>query len=192
MNEERMNEDYATENGSGSEAVVEAPEEKSIEAPAGSTDGSRNFPEITIKFGKGLCGDPFTAKDGKAYVEIKIPNVDPGDHRPWESFILPAKRVHENKFGKGLWAKIPENGSTTLSRPQYQGKNEQGVPVWHYEKRNVTNQELKALVESYKTKNRSRESVTGSLKKGKEIAEKEEEAKSDEFHKVIGDELPFR
>ena len=56
----------------------------------------------------------------------------------------------------------------------------------------MTNQELKALVESYKTKNRSRESVTGSLKKGKEIAEKEAEAKSDEFHKVIGDELPFR
>ena len=192
MNEEKMNENYETEYGNGSGAVMEAPEEKSTEAPAGNTEGSRNFPEITIKFGKGLCGDPFTAKDGKAYVEIKISNVDPGDHRPWESFILPAKRVHENKFGKGLWAKIPENGSTTLSRPQYQGKNEQGVPVWHYEKRNVTNQELKALVESYKTRNRDRESVTGSLKKGKEMLEKEAEAKNDDFHKVIGDDLPFR
>lgn len=180
-----MNENYQAEENDRSGAM----EGKSAKAPARSTDGSRNFPEITIKFGKGLCGEPFTARDGKDYVEIKIPNVDPEDHRPWESFILPAKAVHENKYGKGLWAKIPENGHTNLRRPMNAGKDELGRNIWRYEKRNVTNQELKALVESYKVRNR--ESVTDSLKRGKELAEKAAE-KGDHFHKALDRELPFR
>lgn len=30
--------------------------------------------EVTIKFGKGLMGEPFLSKAGKQLVEIKIPN----------------------------------------------------------------------------------------------------------------------
>ena len=33
--------------------------------------------EITIKFAKGLCSEPFTSKAGKEYVRIQIPNADP-------------------------------------------------------------------------------------------------------------------
>ena len=29
--------------------------------------------EVTIKFGRGLIGDPFTSKNGKELVEVKIP-----------------------------------------------------------------------------------------------------------------------
>jgi hypothetical protein len=135
--------------------------------PASSEGSRKEVAEISIHFGKGLCGEPFHARDGKTYMEIKIPNGDPGDSRPWESFILPEKSVHENKFGKGLWAKLPEDGHTTLRRPVPAGKDEQGKTIWKYEKRSVSNAELKNLVEFYKTRDHERESVTESLKKGK-------------------------
>lgn len=35
--------------------------------------------EITIKTAKGLVGEPFKAKDGKEYCEVKIPNKDEND-----------------------------------------------------------------------------------------------------------------
>lgn len=38
--------------------------------------------EVTIKFGKGLVGEPFTSKSGKELVEISIPNPDKSDTRP--------------------------------------------------------------------------------------------------------------
>lgn len=162
-------------------------QEKPVTDKAGPEKRWKDIPEITLHFGKGLCGEPFSARDGKTYVEIKVPNADPDDKRPWESFILPEKSVHENKFGKGLWAKIPENGHTTLRRPVNVGKNEQGRNVWKYEKRNVTNSDLKNIVEFYKTKDHGRESVTESLKKGKEEASKVNE-KSD----GIREDMPFR
>lgn len=62
--------------------------------------------EVTIKFGKGLMGEPFTSKNGKELVEIKIPNADHSDSRPWESFVVPANFVHENQYGKGMWMKF--------------------------------------------------------------------------------------
>ena len=52
----------------------------------------------------------------KEYMRILIPNQDKGDHTPWASFVLPAKSVHENKYGKGLWAKIPADGTTTVTK----------------------------------------------------------------------------
>ena len=61
--------------------------------------------ELTIKFGKGLVGKPFTAKTGKECVSIKIPNPDPADKTPWESIVVGANHVHEDKFGKGMWMK---------------------------------------------------------------------------------------
>ena len=56
--------------------------------------------EITIKFGKGLVSEPFTSKAGKELVEVKIPNPDPADKRPWESFVISPKMIHDNQFGK--------------------------------------------------------------------------------------------
>ena len=53
----------------------------------------------------------------KEYMRIQIPNQDQGDHTPWASFVLPAKSVHENQYGKGLWAKIPADGTTTVTKP---------------------------------------------------------------------------
>ena len=72
--------------------------------------------EVTIKFGRGLVGDPFTSKSGKELVEVKIPNPDQSDSRPWESFVISPKMIHDNKFGKGVWMKLPEDGTTRLSR----------------------------------------------------------------------------
>lgn len=57
--------------------------------------------EVTIKFGKGLA-EPFTSKEGKEFLRITVPNQDPADKTPWASFVLPAKAVHENQYGKGL------------------------------------------------------------------------------------------
>lgn len=70
--------------------------------------------EVTIKFGKGLMGEPFTSKSGKELVEVKIPNVDPNDHRPWESFVVPASFIHDNQYGKGVWMKLLEDGTTVF------------------------------------------------------------------------------
>lgn len=56
----------------------------------------------------------------------------------------------EMKEGKGLWAKIPADGSTTLTRPYLAGQNEDGKNIWKDEKTTVNNQELKSIVEFYK------------------------------------------
>ena len=52
--------------------------------------------EVTIKFGKGLVGEPFTSKSGKELVEVSIPNPDKSDTRPWESFVISPKMIHDN------------------------------------------------------------------------------------------------
>ena len=71
--------------------------------------------EVTIKFGKGLVGEPFISKSGNELVEVKIPNADKDDHTPWASFVVSPKLIHDNKFGKGVWMKIAEDGSTRIS-----------------------------------------------------------------------------
>ena len=113
-------------------------------------DEKKNFEELTIKFGKGLAED-FTGKDGTAYKRILIPNRDPDDHSPWASFVLPAKAVHENQFGKGLWAKIPAEGHTTVTKPE-RTDGVDGEIIWENRKESVPNTELKEMVESYKTR----------------------------------------
>ncbi len=116
--------------------------------------GFADVPEVAIKFGKGLVGDTFISKAGKELVEIKIPNADANDHRPWESFVVSPKMVHDNKFGKGVWMKLPEDGTTKVSRPVLQGQDENGKNIWGNESRTVSNTELKAMMESYKEKSR--------------------------------------
>ena len=80
--------------------------------------------ELIIKFGKGLVGKPFMAKTGKECVGIKIPNADPADKTPWESIVVGANRVHEDKFGKGMWMKLPVDGQTRVSRSVITGQDE--------------------------------------------------------------------
>ena len=110
--------------------------------------------EVNIKFGKGLVGEPFTSKSGKELVEVLIPNPDKTDDRPWESFVISPKMIHDNKFGKGVWMKLPENETTRLSRSVRTGVDDSGKTIWNRETREVTNTELKALMESYKEKSR--------------------------------------
>ena len=129
--------------------------------------------EVSIKFGKGLVGEPFMSRSGKEMVEIKIPNQNPGDSRPWESFVLPKNFVHDNKFGKGVWTKLPEDGTTKLMRSVNVG--EPGAQaVWKQESREVSNVELKSMMEAYKNK----DSVLGNLKEQKEAAADSKEVKA--------------
>lgn len=143
---------------------------------------------ITIKFGKGLVGEPFTAKSGKEFVEVLIPNSDAEDKRPWRTFVLEAKDVHVNKFGKGLWAKIPANGYTTVQRSVLTGEVN-GVKQWGSEKETVTNAELKKLVEYYKE--RPRNSVRSQLDANKETAAKENAGRAAGRTLSSNEELPF-
>lgn len=140
------------------------------EAEAAMAAGEFDIPEppqeVTIKFGKGLVGDPFTSKSGKELVEVTIPNVDPADKRAWETFVVPANRVHNNKYGKGVWMKLPENGTTRLSRSVRTGVGEDGKPIWGRDTREVSNTELKSLLEAYK----ERDSVLGKLAEKKKAA----------------------
>lgn len=147
----------------------------------------KDRPEVTIKFGKGLMEEPFTSKAGKQLVEIKIPNPDKSDHRPWESFVVPANFVHENQYGKGMWMKLPEDGTTKLSRGVVTGKDADGKNIWGKETRTVSNKELKALVEAYK--DRSRGSVLDDLSGRKSDAGSRPAPAHSAKHR---DDLPFR
>ena len=51
---------------------------------------------------------------------------------------------------KGLWAKIPAYGHTTLTKPYLAGQSEDGKNIWKDEKTTVINRELKSMVEFYK------------------------------------------
>ena len=132
--------------------------------------------EITLKFGKGCLGDEFQGKDGNTYREVLVPNVDSEDKRPWQTFVVKANQVHENQFGKGMWCKLPAEGHTTLRRSMRTGEDEAGKPLWETVKTQVSNKELKAMVENYKTKDRV------SMKE--KLAEKKEELKKPDEKKA--------
>ena len=106
--------------------------------------------EVTIKFGKGLVGEPFTSKGGHQLVEVKIPNLDPADKTPWASFVISPKMIHDNKFGKGVWMKLPEDGTTKVSKPIFIGTKPDGKNVWERDVRDVPNTELKTMMENQK------------------------------------------
>ena len=126
-------------------------DEKTMDQAVDTAKETAQREEVTIKFGKGLA-EPFTSKDGKEFTRITIPNQDPADKTPWASFVLPAKAVHENQYGKGLWAKIPADGTTVVTKPTLQGQDDQGKNIWQDVKTDVPNRDLKAMVESYKTR----------------------------------------
>ena len=131
--------------------VREAEEQMAKEAQEGKTAASGQREEVSIKFGKGLA-EPFTSKDGREFTRIRIPNQDPKDKTPWASFVLPSKSVHENQYGKGLWAKIQADGTTVVTKPTLKGQDDKGRNIWDNVKTNVSNRELKSMVEAYKTR----------------------------------------
>ena len=109
----------------------------------------QKVPMIKITFSRKLAR-PFTSKGGKEMVAISIPNQDAEDKRPWEEFVLPIQMLHSDHYGsKTLWAKIPEDGSTTLTRSI---KPAEDGGSWTREERTVDNKTLKSMVEAYKLK----------------------------------------
>ena len=66
--------------------------------------------------------------------------------------------------------KLPEDGTTRVSKPIFIGTRPDGKNVWERDVRDVPNPELKAMMEAYK--NRDRASVLGALKDKKVEAEK--------------------
>lgn len=115
----------------------------------------KEFKEITLKFGKGLVGETFQGKDGKDYKQISIPNQDQSDKSPWASFVVRANAVHEDQFGKGMWVKLPAEGSTTVRKDNVVGQDEAGKNVYETTKTKVPNRELKSMVEFYKNNDRN-------------------------------------
>ncbi len=124
--------------------------------------------EVAIKFGKGLVGEPFTSKSGRELVEVRIPNADREDHTPWASFVISPKMIHDNKFGKGVWMKLPEDGTTRVSKAVADGTREDGKTNWRRDVREVPNTELKEMLEAYKTREKS--SLLGNLDEKKQEA----------------------
>ena len=115
-----------------------------------AADAEQKYVEtIKITFSRKLAR-PFTTKNGKEMVAISIPNEDPADKRAWEEFVLPIQMLHSDHYGsKSLWAKIPADGTTVLSRSE-KPSAENGE--WVRSERTVDNKTLKSMVEAYKLK----------------------------------------
>ena len=126
-------------------------------------EARENVREVSIHFARGLA-KPVTLADGREMMRVSIPNIDSGDKSPWAYFLLPANIVHENQYGKGLWAKIRADGSTLISKPIPE-RREGDRTIWGCDQVRISNEELKAVVESYKTKERP--SVLDQLGKAK-------------------------
>ncbi|MEE8886121.1 MAG: hypothetical protein SOI56_06065 [Eubacteriales bacterium] len=145
-------------------------------ASNGMKPNGKEKKEVTIKFGKGLVGEPFTSKNGKQLVEVKIPNTDPDDKTPWASFVISPKMIHDNKFGKGVWMKLPEDGQTRIRKSVMTGIDETGKKTWEDTYKEIPNTELKAMMESYKTRDKEKDSVLGALQEEKDLAVKKPES----------------
>lgn len=145
--------------------------------------------EITLKFGKGCVGEAFDGKDGNSYKQILIPNKDADDHSPWATFVVRANAVHEDKFGKGMWIKLPAEGSTTVRKSKEIGQDENGKRLFETDKFKVTNAELKGMVEFYKANDKAdrledkpKTSLKNKVEKNKEtVAAKNNKNKSKEI-----------
>ena len=103
--------------------------------------------EVALHFGKGFC-QFFTSKKGDEMARIRIPNTS---YETWPSFVVPARIVHDNRYGKGLWLKLPANGKTMLTISK-RTRQKDGSEKWESKSLEVSNRELKEMVESYKDK----------------------------------------
>lgn len=147
--------------------------------------GMEETEEVTIKFGKGLVGEPFTSKKGTTLVEVKIPNADEADKTPWASFVISPKMIHDNKFGKGIWMKLPKDDMIRIGKPVLEGQTPEGKNIWKRDYKQVSAAELKAMMETYK--NKEKNSVLGELEEKKDAAAKQPKktkTKTAEKHKA--------
>ena len=131
------------------------------------TAANQQRKEITVKFGKGLVSEPFTAKTGRECVSIAVPNTDPGDKRPWAQIIVPSNHVHENMFGKGMWMKLPAEGETKLYRSEVTGQSANGKKTYSNSFEMVPNTKIKDMLESYKNRNIDHDKAVPSVPKAK-------------------------
>ena len=118
--------------------------------------------EITVKFGKGLLGTPFTAKTGRECFGISVPNMDPADKNPWGKIVVPTNHVHENQFGEGMWMKLPADGQTKMYRSVITGDTPDGKHTYANTTEMVPNRQIKAMMDNYRT--RTNEQDKGSMR----------------------------
>jgi len=123
------------------------------------------YEEITIKFSDKLVGEPFRGNDGNEYQEISIPNRDAEDKSPWATFVLKSNQIHEDKYGSGMWAKIPSEGSTTIRKDFVTGEKD-GKKLYDTEERKVPNSELKEMLTPNREKEKQVDTITIKMAKG--------------------------
>ena len=90
------------------------------------TSPKKEFKEITMKFGKGCVGEEFQGKDGISTRKYSFPIPIRMITDRGRLFVVKANHVHEDKFGKGMWIKLPAEGHTTLRRPVVVGEKPDG------------------------------------------------------------------
>ena len=140
------------------------------------TDSKPDYKEITLKFTKGLVGDEFKAKDGNTYREIKIPNKDPNDNRPWLSFVARSNRIQEDQFRKGgMWLKLPAEGHTTVKRDIIVGERPDGKYDWKREMEQLPNKEIKKMLDDARPRSSFKD----------KLSEKQAEVRANEASKAI-------
>lgn len=129
------------------------------------TESPSKYEEITIKFSDKLVGEPFRGNDGNEYQEISIPNRDAEDKSPWATFVLKSNQIHEDKYGSGMWAKIPSEGSTTIRKDFVTGEKD-GKKLYDTEERKVPNTELKEMLTPNREKEKQVDTITIKMAKG--------------------------
>ena len=115
--------------------------------------------DVGIRITKKLFGETFKGKDGKEYVEIRIPNENPDDKTPWAHFVVNPNQVHEDKFVASCnVVYLPESGEITVKRDiKTDRSDENGKAV--YEKK-TEKMSVKDIEKRFKG---SRESVKDKL-----------------------------
>lgn len=147
QNEEKVMDSMIYENAANSE-------------PVGVSEGAGGYSTkemISITFAKGLVGEPFLGKDGNGYREVKIPNIDPNDKQPWQSFVLRNDQIHQNENGKSVWCRMTKDGETTVKRNVRVGVDENGKGVYEAQTEKMKNVEIKGMLENYRNQSREAE-----------------------------------
>ena len=132
---------------------------------------------IPIYFSRSQMSAPYE-KRGVILQDVRVPNEDPDDHGKWQYFTLPAKMIRENAFsrnGRGMWARIEKNGTTTLKR-DIRVPNIDGKPAYQTKEQKVPNTEIKRRLEIRRERQKEKE---GKEEPKKEAQEEKEEAKKE-------------
>lgn len=137
---------------------------------------------VTLKFGKGCVGKQFQGKDGNQYREILVP---PDQDMPWATFVVKADQLHESRYGKGMYIKLPAKGNTTIRWSVDISPKDSQTKEWFPQQERIPNTTLKNMMEKYKE--RPKESIMEKLAKKKEevktqqpIKKNQEKSKSKE------------